>query len=101
MFNARLFYTYQPLQLTLNTRLNYRGKYPFSDRNNNGFLDRFDTFVKGHYLLNAGLEKKFPQHRATIRASVENMLNFVDAKMPFQPGRVYFAGLTYNLIRAE
>lgn len=101
MFNARLFYTYEPLQLTLNTRLNYRGKYPFSDRNNNGFLDRFDTFVKGHYLLNAGLEKKFPQHRVTIRASVENMLNFVDAKMPFQPGRVYFAGLTYNLYRAE
>ncbi|MBD1431940.1 TonB-dependent receptor [Sphingobacterium sp. DN00404] len=97
MFNARVFYTYQPLDMTFNFRLNYRGKYPFSDRNNNGYLDRFDTFVRGHYLLNAGIEKKFPAQRLAIRATTENMLNFIDSKMPFQPGRVYFVGLTYNL----
>lgn len=97
MFNARVFYTYQPLDMTFNFRLNYRGKYPFSDRNNNGYLDRFDTFVRGHYLLNAGIEKKFPAQRLAIRATTENMLNFIDAKMPFQPGRVYFVGMTYNL----
>jgi len=97
MFNARVFYTYQPLDMTFNFRLNYRGKYPFSDRNNNGYLDRFDTFVRGHYLLNAGIEKKFPAQRLSLRASTENMLNFVDPKMPFQPGRVYFVGMTYNL----
>lgn len=77
--------------------MNYRGKYPFSDRNNNGYLDRYDTFVRGHYLLNAGVEKKFPKQRLAVRATTENMLNFVDAKMPFQPGRVYFMGLTYQL----
>ncbi|MBE8719962.1 TonB-dependent receptor [Sphingobacterium pedocola] len=97
MFNARVFYTYQPLQMTFNFRLNYRGKYGFSDRNNNGYLDRFDTFVRGHYLLNAGIEKKFPIYRLALRASTENILNFIDSKMPFQPGRVYFVGMTYNL----
>ncbi|WP_437921294.1 TonB-dependent receptor [Sphingobacterium sp. LRF_L2] len=97
MFNARVFYTYQPLQLTFNLRLNYRGKYGFSDLNDNGYLDRFDTFVRGHYLLNAGIEKKFPKQNLAVRASSENMLNFVDPKMPFQPGRVYFVGITYNL----
>ena len=99
MFNARIFYTYQPLQTTFNFRLNYRGKYPFSDRNGNGYLDRFDTFVRGHYLLNAGIEKKFPAQRLAVRASTENMLNFIDPKMPFQPGRVYFVGMTYNLYK--
>lgn len=99
MFNARLFYTYSPLQLSANVRLNYRGKYPFSDRNNNGYMDRFDTFVRDHYLLNAGLEKKFPAQRLSVRASTENMLNFVDQKVPSQPGRIYFVGLTYQLYR--
>ena len=99
MYNARLFYTYQPLNMTFNFRLNYRGKYPFSDRNNNGYLDRFDTFVRGHYLMNAGIEKKFPAQRLALRASTENMLNFIDPKTPFQPGRVYFVGMTYNLYR--
>ncbi|SMG06114.1 TonB-dependent receptor [Sphingobacterium psychroaquaticum] len=97
MFNARVFYTYEPAHMTFNIRMNYRGKYPFSDRNNNGYLDRYDTFVRGHYLLNAGVEKKFPKQRLAVRATTENMLNFVDAKMPFQPGRVYFMGLTYQL----
>lgn len=99
MFNARLFYTYTPLQLSANVRLNYRGKYPFSDRNNNGYVDRFDTFVRDHYLLNAGLEKKFPAQRMSVRASTENMLNFVDQKVPSQPGRVYFVGVSYQLYR--
>ncbi len=99
MFNARVFYTYQPLQLTFNFRLNYRGKYPFSDRNSNGYLDRFDTFVRDHYLLNAGLEKKFPAQRLAVRATTENMLDFVDPKVPFQPGRVFFVGASYQLYR--
>jgi len=99
MFNARVFYTYQPLDMTFNVRMNYRGKYAFADRNNNGYLDRFDTFVRGHYLVNAGVEKKFPAQRLAIRASSENMLNFVDQKMPFQPGRVYFVGLTYQVYK--
>lgn len=101
MFNARVFYTYQPVQMTFNMRLNYRGKYPFSDRNNNGYLDRFDTFVRGHYLLNAGIEKKFPVKRLALRTSVENILNFIDSKMPFQPGRIYFVGLNYQLYRDQ
>lgn len=99
MFNARVFYTYRPLDMTFNFRLNYRGKYPFSDRNGNGYLDRFDTFVRGHYLLNAGIEKKFPAQRLSVRATTENMLDFIDPKMPFQPGRVFFVGMTYNLYK--
>lgn len=97
MFNARAFYTYAPLQLSANIRVNFRGKYPFSDKNNNGYMDRFDTFVRDHYLLNAGLEKKLLQRKLSIRLMVENILNFVDQKVPAQPGRMYFAGIAYTL----
>jgi outer membrane receptor for ferrienterochelin and colicins len=97
MFNARVFYTYRPLDLTVNVRVNYRGQYPFSDRNNNGYMDRFDTFVKGYYLLNAGVEKKLVDHRLSIRLNADNLLNFIDPKVPSQPGRLFFAGVAYNL----
>lgn len=101
MFNARIFYTYEPSNMTFNVRLNYRGKYPFADRNNNGYLDRYDTFVRSHYLLNAGMEKKLPAQHLAIRVSSENMLNFIDQKMPFQPGRTFFIGLTYQFYHAN
>lgn len=96
MFNARVFYTYSPLQLSANVRVNFRGRYPFSDKNNNGYMDRFDTFVKKHYLLNAGLEKKLMERRLSLRLMVENILNFVDQKAPAQPGRMFFAGAAYH-----
>ncbi len=99
MFNARAFYTYRPWNLSANVRVNYRGKYPFSDKNNNGYMDRFDTFVRGHYLLNAALEKKLPKQRLSLRLTAENILNFVDQKVPSQPGRLFFAGVSYNLYK--
>ncbi len=99
MFNARVFYTYTPLNLSANMRVNFRGKYPFSDKNANGYMDRFDTFVKDHYLINFGLEKKFPTQHLALRASTENILNFVDQKVPSQPGRVFFVGISYQLYK--
>ena len=97
MFNGRIFYTYNPLQLSGNIRVNYRGKYPFSDKNGNGYMDRYDTFVRDHYLLNAGLEKKLLNRLLSVRFTVENILNFVDQKVPSQPGRMFFAGVAYNI----
>jgi outer membrane receptor for ferrienterochelin and colicins len=97
MFNGRIFYTYSPLRLSANVRVNYRGRYPFSDRNNNGYMDRFDTFVPDHYLLNAGLEKKLMNSRLSLRLTVENILDFVDQKVPSQPGRIFFAGAAFHI----
>lgn len=99
MFNARVFYTYRPQQLSANIRVNYRGRYPFSDKNNNGYMDRFDTFVRNHYLLNAGLEKKFKGERLSLRFIAENLLNFVDQKVPSQPGRTFLIGANYNIYK--
>jgi len=97
MFNLRAFYTYQPWNLSGNVRVNYRGRYPFADRNNNGYIDRFDTFVRGYYLLNAGLEKKLMNNKLSLRFNAENLLNFIDPKVPSQAGRLFFAGIAYHL----
>jgi outer membrane receptor for ferrienterochelin and colicins len=101
MFNARVFYTYKPWGLSGNVRVNFRGKYPFSDKNNNGYMDRFDIFVKGYYLLNAGIEKKCFNRRLSLRFNAENLLNFVDPKVPSQPGRVFMAGVAYNFVGSK
>ncbi|MFD2556496.1 TonB-dependent receptor [Sphingobacterium tabacisoli] len=97
MFNTRVFYTYQPWDASVNFRLNFRGKSPFSDKNANGYMDRYDTFVRDHYLVHAGLEKKFFEKNMSVRCNVENILNFIDRKVPSQPGRMFFVGVSYNL----
>lgn len=56
-------------------------------------MDGFDTFVRGHYLLNVGWEKKLLNRSLSVRMSVENILYFIDQKVPSQPGRMFFAGV--------
>ncbi|PVH24675.1 TonB-dependent receptor [Sphingobacterium corticibacter] len=99
MLNIRAFYTYRPWDTSMSVRVNYRGKYPFADFNGNQFIDRYDTFVRGHYLVNAHLEKTFPKQRLSLRFTVDNVLDFKTMLMPGQPGRLFIAGITYRLQR--
>lgn len=97
MVNFKAFYNYRPWDANINLRINYRGKYPFGDRNGNQFVDRYDTFVNGFLMLNAAFEKKMMKQHLSIRLTVDNILNYTDGLMPGQPGRIILAGLTYRL----
>lgn len=99
MLNIKAFYTYRPWDASINFRVNYRGKYPFGDRNGNQFIDRYDTFVNGFFTLNAAFEKKILKQHLSIRLTADNMLDYTDRLMPGQPGRVILAGLTYRLYK--
>ncbi len=99
MLNARAFYTYRPWDASASVRLNYRGKYPFADYNGNQFIDRYDTFVPDHLLLNALVEKKLMRQRLSIRVTADNLLDFKHQLMPGQPGRVFLVGITYRWFR--
>lgn len=99
MLNIKSFYNYRPWDTSMNVRLNYRGKYPFGDRNGNQFIDRYDTFVNGFWILNAGLEKKILKQHLSIRLTADNILGYTDRLMPGQPGRVILAGITYRLFK--
>lgn len=96
MGNLSAFYVYRPWNLSINARVTYRGKYPFADRNGNHFIDRYDTFVKGHFLVNAALEKKLLKGNLSIRLNADNLLDYTDRLMPGQMGRVISTGLTYR-----
>lgn len=99
MANLRLAYNYTPWDITGNIRLNYRGKYGFVDSNNNRFLDQYDTFVDGFFLLNAGIEKKLMKQHLSIQLTAENIMNYTDRLMPGQPGRVVLLGLKYRFFK--
>lgn len=99
MFNARLFYQFKPLQMNASLRANYRGKYPFADYNNNGFIDRYDIFVPEHLLLHAYVEKSILRDRVSLRFNVDNILDFKHELMPGQAGRTWMFGARYRIQR--
>ncbi len=99
MLNVRLFYQYRPWDTQFSIRANYRGKYPFADYNDNQFIDRFDTFVPQHLLLNTFVEKRLLSDRLRLSLTVDNILDFKNQLMPGQAGRMFIGGMTYQFRR--
>lgn len=99
MLNARIFYHFKPWDVRISLRANYRGKYPFADYNNNQLIDRFDTFVPEHVLVNGFIEKRLLQDRLLLSFTVDNILDFKHQLMPGQPGRMFIGGISYRLQR--
>ncbi len=96
MANLRFMYSYPAAGINISFRVNYRGKYPFGDANNNNFIDRYDHFVEGFFLLNASAEKRFLKDRLSLRLTADNIMNYTDRLMPGQPGRIILFGATYR-----
>ncbi|MEL1254142.1 TonB-dependent receptor [Flavobacterium sp. DGU38] len=99
MANLRASYSYIPWDISANVRVNYRGKYGFVDNNNNRFLDQYDIFVAGHFLVNAAIEKKLLKQRLSVQLTADNIMNYTDRLMPGQPGRVVLLGLKYRFYK--
>ncbi|WP_166923050.1 TonB-dependent receptor [Flavobacterium poyangense] len=101
MANATLFYNHAPWKLNANIRVNFRGKYPFGDRNGNQFIDKYDIFVKDYWLTNASLEKQLLKDHLRIRLTADNIFDYTDPLMPGQPGRIILAGITYRFFKEQ
>lgn len=98
MGNLRIFYEYQPWAMNATFRVQYRGKAGYDDANNNRFLDKYDTFIDGYYLLNASLEKKLFAEKLSIQLTVDNLMDYTDMLMPAQPGRIIMLGAKWRLM---
>ena len=101
MANTSIFYRYNPWKLNANIRVNFRGKYPFGDRNGNQFIDQYDIFVKDYWLTNASIEKQLLKDHLTIRFTADNIFNYTDPLMPGQPGRIVLAGISYRFFKNQ
>lgn len=72
------------------------GNIPGADRNGNGILDSYDSFIKGFPLLNFTVSKTFKK-ALMIQAGVENLLNYKEPLyLPNIPGRLLFLTLNYS-----
>lgn len=98
MFNFKTLYTLPKAGLTANFRINYRGKYPFADTNNNQFIDRYDHFVDGYFLFNLSVEKKI-QEKLSLQITADNLFDYYHRDIPGQSGRVILAGISYRLFK--
>lgn len=98
--NIKFIYDYEPLGITATFRVNYRGKYGFMEANReNKFLDHYDTFVNGFFLLNASLQKTLVQNKLKAQFIADNMMDYKDMMIPGQPGRAVMLGLSWNFIQ--
>ncbi|WP_281233186.1 TonB-dependent receptor [Flavobacterium gelatinilyticum] len=101
MANASIFYKYEPWNLSANLRVNFRGKYPFGDRNGNQFIDKYDIFVQDYWLTNASIEKRLFKDHLSIRITADNIFNYTDPLMPGQPGRIILGGISYRFFKNQ
>ncbi|MFD1602193.1 TonB-dependent receptor domain-containing protein [Flavobacterium artemisiae] len=101
MANATLFYHNEPWKINANIRVNFRGKYPFGDRNGNQFIDKYDIFVQDYWLTNASIEKRLLKDHLSIRFTADNIFDYTDPLMPGQPGRILLVGLSYRFFKNQ
>jgi outer membrane receptor for ferrienterochelin and colicins len=100
MANIKFTYEYEPKGITATFRVNYRGKYGFQEANRpNGFLDPYDTYVSGFFLLNASLQKTLMDKHFSIQVTADNFMNYRDQLMPAQSGRTIMLGLNYRFFK--
>jgi outer membrane receptor for ferrienterochelin and colicins len=80
----------------INLRLNYRGKFALVDSNNNLFLDKYDTFIKGHILSNISFNKYITKN-ISLQLFIKNLLGYKDVINLFNnPGRTYSFKIKFN-----
>jgi outer membrane receptor for ferrienterochelin and colicins len=92
-----LFYNYPQQQLEFSTRLVYRGRFGFVDRNGNDVLDNDAEYAKGYVLAHFTVTKQFGKFFA-VQTGIENFLNYTDpVTLPSLPGRTMFVNLNYTL----
>ncbi|RFS24790.1 TonB-dependent receptor [Chitinophaga silvatica] len=97
MANLQVFYTYRPWGIVASVRGTYRSKYGFLDIDNNGYIDKYDVFVKGYTLLYFSVQKSLIREKLSVKFSIDNLTNYTDYLMPAQPGRVLMGGVSYRI----
>ena len=99
MANVKVFYNNQELGWGLAARLIYRGRYGFSDVNNNAILDADSEYVDGYATCNISVSKTLIQI-LRLQIGCDNVFDYTDKQyIPSLPGRLMWASLALTLPR--
>lgn len=96
MVNMKLNYTINKIRDNLSFKIIYRGKYGLVDTNNNTYLDNYDDFIKGHFVVNLSFYKKL-YSKLYLQVNFRNLLNYKDAEnLVNNPGRRFSVRIIYK-----
>lgn len=97
MLNAKVFYENTAKGWTASARAIYRGRYGFSDANNNVILDDDSEYVDGYLVCNVSVGKTFMN---VLKAQVgcDNLFDYTNNQyIPSLPGRLLWASVSVTL----
>jgi outer membrane receptor for ferrienterochelin and colicins len=96
-YNIRVNYLDEKTGINASVRAIYRGRYGYKDSDGNGIVNRDDEYTKGYVLVNASLSKPFLKDALRVQLTSQNLLNYKDSQVILNlPGRLIYAGVTYN-----
>ncbi len=94
--NAKVYLEIPTWNMHTNFRTTYRSKYGLFDSNGNAYLDDYDAFVKGYFVLDWAMNKKFGK-RSELGLGIDNILNFRDIEnISTIAGRIFYTKLQIN-----
>ena len=98
--NLKLFVSNFWQQTSANIRILYKGRFGFTDYNNNQILDIDKEYIPAYFLVNTGIQKKFLDKKLSVQLGVDNLLNFTYATPEYTisslPGRTFFTSFTFK-----
>lgn len=96
MANVKVDYTLPSIGTHFSLRVFYRGRYGLFDSNDNAILDRYDNFVKAHFLTNLAATKDF-SNGLSVQIGANNLFNYTDkANITNLPGIRLFGRVSYH-----
>lgn len=77
-------------------RVNYTGRYGYTETNGSGILDGDSEYENGFFLCNLTLGKQL-FGEVELQAGIDNLLNYTQPfLMPNLAGRIFFMNLNIN-----
>jgi outer membrane receptor for ferrienterochelin and colicins len=95
-FNIKLMYTAPVSGLSGWLRVNYTGRYGYTETNGSGILDDNSEYEAGFVLCNLTVSKRFCKN-LELQAGIDNLLNYKQSfLMPNLAGRTLFLNLNID-----
>ena len=95
--NVKLMYVNEPAGATAWLRVNYTGRYGYTDNNGSGILDDPGEYAEGFFLCNLTVGRRLFKF-ADVQTGIDNILDYKKpVLMPNLPGRTFFINLDISL----
>lgn len=98
--NFKLFVNNFWQQTSANVRVFYKGRYGYTDINNNQILDIDKEYIPGYFLVNTSIQKSFLDKKLGVQLGVDNIFDFTYATPEYTisslPGRIFFTSINFK-----